>query len=246
MLAAAGVGLDAIVHPVWRELRSRQPELRLESTAAATGQGITLALLGGFRALVADAAWLQMYSHWEQRDPAATGTLLRLVTTVDPRPVYFWLNGARILAYDVSAWRIEAAGGYDAVPAEVQHRIVREQAQMGLAHLAAGRVFHPASVDLWVEQANIELNRLGDLAAAAASYRRAWELPRAPHYVARLHAEVLRRAGRKAEALDWLVRLHPGLPAGNPGAAADVVLGRIRELERDLGVAPEQAYRPPP
>jgi hypothetical protein len=63
--------------------------------------------------------------------------------------------------------------------------------------------------------------------------------------VARLHAEVLRRAGRKAEALAWLVKLHPTLPAGDDGAAADVVLGRIRDLERELQVGREQAYRPP-
>ncbi len=244
-LAAAGAVLESWVAPVWQEQRARQPALRLDSTAAAAGQGITLALLGGFRALVADAGWIQMYSRWEWRDLPATETLIRFVTTVDPRPVYFWLNGARILAYDFPAWRIEAAGGYDDVPEEAQRRLRDEQARAGLAFLEAGRIFHPASVDLWVERANIELNRLGDLDAAAASYRRAWELPGAPYYVARLHAEVLRRAGRKAEALAWLARLHPQLPPGADGAAAEVVLERIRELERELGVPPEQAYRPP-
>lgn len=243
-LAVSGLALDALVQPVWQDMRARLPELRLDSAATATGQGITLALLGGFRALVADAAWIRMYTQWERRDLPASETLVRLVTAVDPRPVYFWLNGARILAYDFPAWRIEAAGGYEAVPAEAQRRMIHEQARVGLAYLAAGRVFHPASVELWVEQANIELNRLRDLGAAAESYRRAWELPGAPYYVARLHAEVLRRAGRKAEALDFLVHLHPTLPRGDPGAAADVVLDRIRELERDLRVPDAQAYRP--
>jgi hypothetical protein len=245
-LVAGGLVLDALVRPVWQEMRARQPELRLDSAATATGQGIALALLGGFRALVADGAWIQMYTQWERRDLPATETLLRLVTAVDPRPVYFWLNGARILAYDFPAWRIEAAGGYETVPAEAQRRLAHEQARIGLAHLAAGRAFHPASVELWVEQANIELNRLGALEAAAESYRRAWELPGAPYYVARLHAEVLRRAGRKAEALDFLVRLHPALPPAGAGAAADVVLERIRELEGQLGVPAAQAYRPRP
>lgn len=242
-LAAAGALLDWIAAPVWREMRRSEPALRLDSTIAATGQGVTLALLGGFRALVADAAWLRMYVLWEQRDLPATDTLIRLVSAVDPRPVYFWLNGARILAYDLTAWRIAAAGGYDVAPPAVQARIGREQAEVALKHLAAAMTFHPASADLWIERAHIELNGLRDLAAAAETYRKAWEQPRGPYYAARLHAEMLCRLGRKTEALAWLVRLHPSLPADDEAAAAEAVLGRIRELERELGVPDERAYR---
>jgi len=185
-----------------------------------------------------------MYAQWEKRDLPGTETLLHSVNAIDPRPVYFWLNGARILAYDFPAWRIAAAGGYDAVAPGVQARIIHEQALAGLRQIATAMTFHPQSPDLWVERANLELNRLGNLEAAAASYRRASELPGAPYYVARLHGEVLRRAGRKAEALAWLAQLHPSLPAGVPGAAADLVLSRIRELEHELDVPAERAYRP--
>ena len=89
---------------------------------------------------------------------------------------------------------------------------------------------------------NIELNRLDDLAGAAESYRRAWEQPNAPYYAARLHGELLRRLGRKPAALEWLRGLHPQLPPGDESAGADLVLARIRRLERELGVPPEQAY----
>lgn len=243
-LAVAGAALQVGIAPVWRELRAGQPALRLDAAAAA-GQGLSLALLGGFRALVADVAWIRMYALWERRDLPGTETLLHLVTTIDPRPIPFWLNGARIVAYDFPVWRIEAAGGFDAVPEEAQRRLSQEQARAALRLLEAGMGFHPGGTELWVEKANIELNRLGDAAAAAESYRRAWELPRAPYYVARLRAEVLRRAGRKGEALAWLVQLHPRLPAGDPGAAADVVLERIRDLERELRVPEAQVYRPP-
>src|SRR6266536_959897 len=103
---------------------------------------------------------------------------------------------------------------------------------LALRHLDAAAQVHPQSVDLWIERANIQLNALKDYAAAAESYRRAWEMPRAPYYVARLYAEVLRRAGRKTDALAWLVQIHPTLPRNDEAAGADVVLGRIRELER--------------
>lgn len=244
-LALAGPGLERLAAPAWAAARAKQPALRLDSSVVAAGQGVTLALLGGFRALVADATWIRMFVLWEKRDLPGTETLLKLVLAIDPRPVYFWLNGARITAYDLPVWRIEAAGGYDAVPAETQARLDREQAQRAVQHLAAAMRYHPANADLWIERANIELNRLRDVPAAAESYRRAWEQPRAPYYAARMHAELLRRLGRPREALAWLVRLYPGLPAGEEGGR-DIVLARIRELERALGVPVGDAFRPAP
>ena len=241
-LALTGVVMRWIETPLWTALRSEQPALRLDSVGASAGQGVTLGLLGGFRAIVADFTWLRLHVIWEQRDLPATEGLLRLVSAIDPRPLYFWLNGARIVAFDMTAWRIEAAGGYDAVPAAQQERMGSEQAHLAIRWLDDAMAFHPASATLWIERANIELNRLHDTAAAAASYRRASEQPGAPDYAARLHGELLKRLGRKAEALAWLIRLHPQLPVENDGT--EIVLGRIRDLERELNVPIMQSYRP--
>jgi tetratricopeptide (TPR) repeat protein len=185
-----------------------------------------------------------MYVLWEKRDLAAVQTLIQLVGAIDPRPVYFWINGARIIAHDFAAWRIEAAGGYERAGAAAERRIDREQGGLAIKHLEAAMNHHPHSAELWIERANIELNRVRDIAAAAESYRRAWEQPRAPYYTARLHAEMLRRLGRKTEALAWLVKLHPSLPPNDDGAARDRVLERIRELERELRVPSSQSYQP--
>jgi len=242
VLAGAGAVLGRIAAPAWAATRTKQPALQLNSSIAAAGQGVTLALLGGFRALVADGAWIRMYALWEHRDLPAVDTLLHLVTAVDSRPVYFWINGARIIAYDFAAWQIAEGGGSMSPAAE--DRIRREQAMRALGFLDAAVQLHPQNADLWIERATIQLNGLRDYLAAAESYRRAWEMPGAPFYAARLHAEMLRRAGHKAEALAWLARLYPTLPRDNESAAADVVLERIRELERELGVPPERAYRP--
>jgi hypothetical protein len=132
------------------------------------------------------------------------------------------------------------------VTREEQERIVLDQARAALGLIETAREFHPASADLWIERANIELNRLRDPAAAAESYRRASACPDAPYYAARVHAELLRRQGRHAEALAWLTRLHPTLPRGHEPAAADLVLERIRELEARLAVPAAQRYVPVP
>ncbi len=236
--------LRGVEVPLWTALRAEQPALRLATAGAVAGQGITLGVLGGFRALAADFTWLRVFTIWEDRDLPATETLLRLVTALDPRPLYFWLNGARIVAYDMTSWRIAAAGGYDAVPEAVRSRLEREQARLALRRLDEAMQFHPASAELWIERGSIELNRLHDPLAAAESYRRAWAQPQAPYYAARLVAEMLRRAGRKEDALAWLVQLHPHLPRGDEAAGADLVLGRIRDLEKELGVPPDGAYQP--
>ena len=241
-LALTGAALRWMEAPLWAALRAEQPALRLGSAGAAAGQGVTLGLLGGFRAIVADFTWLRLHVIWEQRDLAATDTLLRLVTTIDPRPLYFWVNGARIIAFDMTAWRIAEAGGHDLLSAVQRDRLGAEQARLAIRLLEEAMTFHPGNAALWIERANIELNRLRDGEAAAESYRKAWEQPGAPTYAARLHAELLRRLGRKAEALVWLTRLHPQLPPEEEGT--ELVLSRIRDLERELGVPVMQTYRP--
>ena len=241
-LALTGAALRWMEAPLWAALRAEQPALRLDSAAAAAGQGVTLGLLGGFRAIVADFTWLRLHVIWEQRDLAATDTMLRLVTTIDPRPLYFWVNGARIIAFDMTAWRIAEAGGHDVVPAVQRDRLGAEQARLAIRLLEEAMTFHPGNAALWIERANIELNRLRDTAAAAESYRKAWEQPGAPAYAARLHAELLRRLGRKAEALVWLTRLHPQLPPEEEGT--ELVFSRIRDLERELAIPVMQTYRP--
>ena len=241
-LALTGAALRWMEAPLWAVLRAEQPALRLASAGAAAGQGVTLGLLGGFRAIVADFTWLRLHVIWEQRDLAATDTLLRLVTTIDPRPLYFWVNGARIIAFDMTAWRIAEAGGHEVLSAVQRDRLGTEQARLAIRLLEEAMTFHPGNAALWIERANIELNRLRDSEAAAESYRKAWEQPGAPTYAARLHAELLRRLGRKSEALAWLTRLHPQLPSEEEGT--ELVLSRIRDLERELAVPVMHTYRP--
>lgn len=238
-LAGAGSLAQAIVRP--EDKAVGHDGIGTISAAHAA----TFALLGGFRSIVADIAWIRLHTGWAARNLAATETLVLTASLIDPRVVHFWLNGARILAFDFPAWRIWADGGFDRVPVARQRMIVREQATKGIAHLTRGLAFHPRSAALWIERASLEFSRLGDPAAAAESYRRAAACDGAPYYAARLHAQMLMRLGRKEEALAWLVHLHPGLPAEDPEAAAAVVLERIRDLERELGVPATMAYTPP-
>lgn len=198
--------------------------------------GSTCALFGGLRTVAADLAWLRAFVSWERRDSAATEAMLRLTTALDPVPVYFWINGARMIAYDMPAW----------LPADATSGAIREReaahARRALDFLANALINHPANAALWIERGNIELHRLHDLGAAAESYRRASELPGAPFYAARIYAELLRRAGRQADALSFLVALYPKLPASDETAGAELVLYRIRILEQELAIPADACF----
>jgi len=209
---------------------------------AVLGHGLSMAVLGEFRALVADLLWLKTYWAWMACDLPVTETMIRVVTTVDERPLCFWLNGARIMAYDMTQWRLRAASQKGAVPAALLRRIRDEQTGAALRLLENARGQHPESAAVCVEIANIHLNCRRDPAAAACWYRRAAALPDAPYYAARIYAELLKRLGRQREAYVWLRQLYPTLPPGEEAAGALIVLERIRGLEKVLVVPDSERY----
>jgi tetratricopeptide (TPR) repeat protein len=255
VLALTGAVVRPFEEPAWQFVKSKQPALKLDSLQGALGQGVTVGLLGGFRAIVADFFWIKTNSVWEGNDLPATQTFIKLVTAIDPRPLYFWQNGARMIAYDMPNWRIVEEGGYDVVPQARQRQIDEEQSAVALAYLNEAFGHHPNSALLHVEIANVYLNRLKDQASAAEAYRRASEQPNAPYFAARIYAELLRRLGRTAEAYDWLKQLYVKLPkVADPArgitefqvesAMAIVVLERIRELEQELNLSEGESFKP--
>jgi hypothetical protein len=245
-LLLAGWGLQPVVRSTGRATEKAAESVGAVERDAAIGPGTSAAMLGGCRALAADGLWLRTYLAWSAGNLPATQTLIRLVTMVDERPLYFWLNGARMLAYDMTYWRLAKAGAAGSVPAEVRARIVAEQAGIALHYLESARRHHPHSAELCVEMGNIELNLEADPAAAARWYREAAEMPDAPYYAARIYAELLRRLGRPRDAYVWLRHLHATLPPDDAAAMPGVVLQRIRDLEEVLAIPPGEKYAPPP
>lgn len=184
-------------------------------------RGIWVQMVAGLRPLAAGACWLRANLAWERREGSATTAWVRFTVAADPRPAYFWLNGARIFAYDMPDWTAGAGA------AEVQ-----ACAQRALRFLEDGLEQHGNDPLLLVEMANIHLHRRRDPEMAAIYYRRAAELPGAPFYAARIHAELLQALGRPHEALTWLRQVLPSLPAHDPAARRSVVEARIKALEQ--------------
>jgi len=226
VLLSAGLLANGVVRPIHASVH----------LAALTNVRILAWLwLGDLRPVGANLAWLQLQGAWQQRNPAEAIAWIRLAIELEPRSLYFWSNGARIIAHDMPDWMIATGRSRTAVG--------HEQAAMALALLDEAQAWHGQNPHYWIERAGIELHAAQDIVAAAASFHRAAKLPGAPYFAARLHAELLVRQGRFNAAREWLVELHPTLPAQDPRAQADLVLGRIRGLEERLSLPAEQRYR---
>ena len=202
-VAAILVGVGAAMR-AWESVAWARPRLRLQddflASARANGQGLSVAALGGFGSALADLAWVRASVAWENSDRFATTKALHLSVALDPGVLFFWVNGARILCYDVARWRIEAAGPSGSVPVSVRARVVEEQAQEALEFLRRAERVHPGCSLLSIEAAQIHLHARRNLDQATDAFRRAAECPDAPHFVARIYAELLRRQGKLREA----------------------------------------------
>ncbi|WPJ95317.1 hypothetical protein SH580_18000 [Coraliomargarita algicola] len=243
ILLLLGVLTRPIEAPAWKVVKAGQPEMNLEAIEGALGQGLVVGVLGGFRAILADFLWIRTNTIWERRDRVKLDAMVRLVTTLDPRPEFFWINGSRMIAYDVPNWRIREEGGYDAVPEVRQQTIDYEQAQQAFELLDEALEFHPDRAKLYLEKGQIYLNRLKDDANAAEWFLTASKQADAPYYAARIYAELLRKQGKNTEAYAYLKELHRELP-NVPYAQKGIILERIRELEDALKVPFWERFQP--
>ena len=225
LLLVAAMGLRALEARLLVAESRERPQL-----AALAGSGGSLAVLGGLRSAVASGFWLRANLAWEKRDAAETKALLYLTVAADERPLSFWLNGARMLAYDLPEWRMDEHS-----PAAWRDRVRAEYAVAAMDFLQCGETWRGSTPEFTLEMANIRLRVLGDQEGAARLFRQAAEQPGAPYYAARIHGELLRALGRPAEALAWLRQILPGLPPDDPAARREVVVQRIKELESVVG-----------
>lgn len=201
---------------------------RVETARSAPPLARLFALGGTGAALAADACWLRANLAWEQGDETAVRRWIEATTAAAPDVAYFRVNAARMLAFDLPAWRI---AGERTAPAAVQTKWRAEAAEEAIRWLALG----PAEdATLAIESGNIALYGLRDRARAAGFYRRAAELPGAPWHAGRIYAQLLRELGRDREALEWLREWLPRLPADDPAAQRALVLERIAALELEL------------
>lgn len=224
LFLVGSLGLSLVFDSPTGQFRGKRP-----------ARDVGMTMFGGLRQVVGSACWLRSYTAWEQREMEEALYFARMAVLADPTERFFWLNGARMIAYDFPRWELSLNEQAGVVLSQSQEMKIREthvrEALRWLDHASAAL---PDDPRIHVERGLIYLNLTGDRAQAAQCFRTAWETSEHPWFAARLYGELLRSMGRSGEALDWYRNLLPELPPDSPAAGADVVTRRIRELEGEL------------
>jgi tetratricopeptide (TPR) repeat protein len=203
------------------------------------GQGTALALLSGFRGVVADYLWIGAHLAWERNEWHRLLPLYEMICMLQPRAEIFW-----DLASWHLAWNVAQAARYDTLePVEARRiRSQRRWIESGRSLLERGVAINPDSGHLWFSLGWIYDQRLRDLDRAVECYRRAAALPGAAPYVRRLIGYRLEQAGHELDAYNYWRELWASFPdkSVEPYMLWDRILIRIRELETRLAIPSEK------
>lgn len=216
------------------QLGQRSDVESLRSLESQFGQGISVAILGGYRSVAANLVWLSKNGDWEQRDIAGTLGKIALSTSIDPRPELFWLDGARVIANDMPTWVIGANHTDQLTETEEGRAIARQFAHRALSFLGESRSAHGANPAIYLEEAMILWKKAKDPGAAADRFEKALKTGNAPYFAYRVYAQLLVEMGRKRDALDLLRAHYRELPDNSVEAMKPVVAERIRTLANEL------------
>jgi len=193
--------------------RVEPPAARLDAwggprrTAWSAPQAVARGLPSGLRRVAAGWFWVGARRAWEREDARELRRALAWTLALRPEQLGYWIEGARMLAFDVPQW-----SGGDAL----QRRRALEEA---LRFLADAETVHPMAGVIPLEIGWLRGWELGDLEGAERALARAARLGPSARQAERLRARVLERLDRsngakRAWATDG--RINPAVTPGAP------------------------------
>ncbi len=246
---AAGVALLVVwgvIKPGWEASIDRQRRVIIHGadvpltvgTRDLLGQELSLAILGGFRGLAATFSWISLTSAWEDKEWTRVRALADLATTIQPKMLLFWEQGAWHMAWNASIDAEKYAGFQNPSRARVESR---KWIEAGIDMLERGLKVHPTRANLYLRMGEIYWQRLEDYPRAAEYYREAARQEDAPAYAERFVGYALEKAGQDREAYAYWKQVWPEAVARGDADRPPWrnVLSHIQDLEEKLEI-PEQ------
>jgi hypothetical protein len=223
----------------------------------AIGQGMAIALLAGFRGVVADFVWIQSHDYWEKKQWLQQYRDMEVVATLQPQSILFWDEGAWHMA-----WNIGYAVSVDTNNVSRAQGIKRERAwhERAREFLERGIENVPNHYELYFKLGWLYLHKLvydcGDdvtckkerYCQAAEYMKKASSFPDAPTFVGRTYARALEECGDIGAAYQEWVNMWKRGPM--PYQPRNVLEREIRRLEDLLNlpekerIFPKQATKP--
>jgi hypothetical protein len=198
------------------------------------GQLGFIAALSGFRAIVADALFIQAYSAWENTEWGRMLLLFRHVTTLQPHVLLFW---------DTAAWHMAWNASVAAMNDEKQPRLAlrvkaqREYFALGKDFLERGIKNNPDRPELYEALARLYTEKYKDHERGSEYYAKAAALPGAAPWDGRFSAyELSYCEGREREAYKRLRQLYDK----GPRERLPTLVKRLKFLENKLEIPQDQ------
>ncbi len=198
------------------------------------GQLGFIAALSGFRAIVADALFIQVYSAWENTEWGRMLLLFRHITTLQPRVLLFW---------DTAAWHMAWNASVAAMNDQKQPRLAlrvkaqREYFALGKDFLERGIKNNPDRPELYEALARLYKEKYKDHERASEFYAKAADLPGAAPWDKRFSAyELSYCEEREREAYERLRSLYDE----GEKERLPTLIKRLKFLEDKVGIRLEQ------
>jgi hypothetical protein len=261
LLAAVVIVVPAwLLTPLQQQIHRERDELKYGGITInrelrdQIGQGLAIALLAGFRGVVADFIWIRSHSHWEKKEWVLQAEAIENTVKLQPQSTLFWDVGAWHMA-----WNIGYAERVDTNNVTEAQGIARERLWhlRAKAFLERGLQNVPNRFDLyfklgWLYQHKLLGHCGGDKncerateAKIAEYFGKAARFPEAPAYIARSAARAIERSGDLRGA--YQVWLEIWAKEGqHPDALNRSILEReIRRIEDELNLPADARVFPP-
>ncbi len=198
------------------------------------GQLGFIAALSGFRAIVADALFIQAHAAWEDTEWGRMLLLFRHITTLQPRVLLFWDTAAWHMAWNAS---VAAINNPNQPRLALRVKAQREYFALGKDFLERGIKNNPDRPELYEALARLYKEKYKEHERAAEYYAKAATLPEAAPWDRRFSAyELSYCEGREREAYDRLRSLY------NEGEKERLptLIKRLKFLEDKIGIPQEE------
>jgi hypothetical protein len=169
------------------------------------GQSAFIAVLGGFRSVIADLLFIDAYSAWERTDWTSLLLRLRQATELQPRAILFWEMAGWHMAWNAGTAALED----DSKSPTARRRLQHDYLELGKDFLVRGIAHNPEKPELYEALARLYRDKFHDHARAAENFEKASRLPGHHSYDERFSAyELAECEGREREAYDRLRALY--------------------------------------
>jgi hypothetical protein len=210
------------------------------------GQGLAIALLAGFRGVVADFVWIRGHHYWEKRQWILQAECLENTVKLQPRSTFFWDTGAWHMGWNIAHAERVGTNGITVAQGLLRerywHQRARDFLERGIANI-------PNRFDLyfklgWLHQQKLIRACGGDPACekehhrqAAELYAQAGDYDAAPTYVSRDAARALEKAGDPRAAYEfWVEKIWRNDRRIRSAMDRAIVEREIRRLEDALDI----------